>query len=258
MPAKKASGGKPESIRLNKYIAASGLCSRRAADALIEAGKVRVNGKVVRQLGTRIVPGRDVVEVGRRRIEPREEKIYILLNKPKDVVTTRRDERGRKTVMDLLPPELREVVFPVGRLDRATTGVLLLTNDGTLAHALTHPSAAVEKIYRVVLDRPLLRRDLHRLVEGVELDDGPMAFDEAAWVSDDRTEVGVRLHSGRNRIIRRVFEALGYTVRRLDRTVFAGLTKKGLARGRWRRLSPKEVRNLYRRLPKASRGEGPQ
>ncbi len=238
-------------VRLNKFIAASGLCSRRAADRLIREGRVRVNGKVVTELGMRIVPDQDEVYVGKRRIEPQVEKIYLLLNKPKGIITTRHDERGRRTVMDLLPPSMRSKVFPVGRLDRTTTGVLLLTNDGILAHALMHPSMAVEKIYRVVLDRSLTHRDLHRLIEGIELEDGVAMADEAVVLSADRTEVGVRLHLGRNRIIRRMFEQLGYRVQRLDRTVFAGLTKKNLPRGKWRPLSPKEVRLLYRRIPKA-------
>ncbi len=231
----------------------AGCCSRRQADDFIFAGRVTVNGRVADSPGIRIVPGKDEVRLDGRVVTPREEKLYILLNKPKDIITTRKDERGRKTVMHLLPSPLRTSVFPVGRLDRHTTGVLLLTNDGKLAHALMHPSANVEKIYRVRLDRPITRTDLQTLVQGIRLEDGPAVFDEVAVLDEEKTVLGVRLHSGRNRIIRRVFEALGYRVTHLDRTVFAGLTKKNLSRGRWRHLTPREVKQLFQRVPKALR-----
>ncbi len=242
--------GPAEKIRLNRYIAMSGRWSRREADQLVFSGRVKVNGKTATSPAVRVVPGRDEVQVDGKTIHPANEKVYILLNKPKDVITTRKDERRRKTVMDLLPADLREMVFPVGRLDRQTTGLILLTNDGSLAHALTHPSSRVEKIYRVRLNKPITRTDLQKLVEGVPLEDGLSTFDEAAILDEEKKMLGVRLHSGRNRIIRRTFKALGYEVTHLDRTAFAGLTKKKLPRGHWRHLTPREVKRLFGQVPK--------
>lgn len=245
-PAAKRSPEGP--VRLNRYIAQAGLCSRRKADELIAAGLVTVNGAVVTELGTRVEPG-DRVEVEGKPIRPQALE-YVLLNKPKDTITTVEDERDRSTVMDLLDDAARERgVVPVGRLDRDTTGALLLTNDGDLAHRLMHPRYHVEKLYVVRADRPVAPDDLARLVEGVELDDGSARADQAAFTSDDRREVGLALHEGRNRQVRRMMAALGYEVERLDRVQYAGLTLEGLRRGRWRRLKPYEI-NRLRRLVK--------
>lgn len=245
-PAAKRSPEGP--VRLNRYIAQAGLCSRRKADELISAGLVTVNGAVVTELGTRVEPN-DRVEVEGKPIRPQALE-YVLLNKPKDTITTVEDERDRTTVMDLLDDAARERgVVPVGRLDRDTTGALLLTNDGDLAHRLMHPRYHVEKLYVVRADRPVAPDDLARLVEGVELDDGSARADQAAFTSDDRREVGLALHEGRNRQVRRMMAALGYEVERLDRVQYAGLTLEGLRRGRWRRLKPYEI-NRLRRLVK--------
>lgn len=233
------------SVRLNRYLAQSGVCSRREADELIQAGAVTVNGRVVTELGTKVAPG-DAVVYGGQRLNM-ERKRYVLLNKPKDFITTTDDPRDRRTVMNLVAHACKERIYPVGRLDRNTTGVLLLTNDGELAKKLTHPRHGVEKLYHVFLNRSVTKTDLQQLIEGVELDDGPAHVDEASHVGDDRKQVGVRLHSGRNRIVRRLFEALGYEVVKLDRVIFAGLTKKDLPRGKWRHLTEKEI-NLLRRV----------
>ena len=227
------------SVRLNKYIANAGICSRREADVLIASGAVTVNGEVVDQLGYKVKPG-DVVHYGGEKLVS-ERKRYILLNKPKGFITTMDDPQERKTVMTLVADACTERIYPVGRLDRNTTGLLLFTNDGELAKKLTHPSTGARKVYHVELDKPLAPADRRKILEGISLEDGDIAFDAVEYNSDDRNSVGVELHSGRNRIVRRVFESLGYEVYKLDRVIFAELTKKNLPRGRWRELSPKEV-----------------
>ncbi len=231
------------SMRLNKYIAHAGICSRREADELIAAGSVKVNGKVVTEMGYMVMPG-DEVQYGGEKL--RSERLrYFLLNKPKGFITTTDDPQERRTVMMLMDGCCAERIYPVGRLDRATTGLLLFTNDGELAKKLTHPSTQVYKIYQVELNKPVTKEDMKKLLEGIELEDGPMHVDDIQYAATggtiDKRVVGVELHSGRNRIVRRLFEALGYEVHKLDRTVFAGLTKKDLPRGRWRELTEKEV-----------------
>lgn len=241
----KPEGKKPqrvqeELIRLNKFIAATGSCSRRDADKLIAEGKVKVNGRIVTDLGTKVRPDAKV-QVENKVVEG-ERKVYILLNKPKDVITTTDDPEGRKTVTDLLGSGVRERVYPVGRLDRNTTGIILLTNDGELAATLTHPRFNIIKIYEVKLNKGLAESDFVQLRTGIELEDGPFKMDKLAYIDpNDKTMLGVEIHSGRNRIIRRTFEHLGYEVVKLDRVSFAGLTKKNLPRGRYRKLAPKEV-----------------
>ncbi|MBX7128895.1 MAG: rRNA pseudouridine synthase [Flavobacteriales bacterium] len=237
-------------IRLNKYLATAGVGSRREADELITTGAVTVNGKVVTELGTKIKPT-DTVHFGGQKLST-EQKRYVLLNKPKDTITTTDDPRERHTVMDLIAKAATERLYPVGRLDRNTTGVLLLTNDGDLAKRLTHPSHGAEKIYHVTLDKAVHAAHLKELVEGVHLDDGPAHADEVSYVSAaaTRREVGIKIHMGRNRIVRRMFEHLGYEVVKLDRVMFAGLTKKDLQRGHWRHLSEKEV-TFLKRMPDA-------
>lgn len=230
----------PDEMRLNRFIAMSGVCSRREADQLIEAGEVTVNGVMVDQLGSKIHPATDEVRLNGELLKG-EKKVYILLNKPKGYVTTVEDPHADRTVIDLLKGECRERVYPVGRLDKNTTGVLLLTNDGNLTKELTHPSFAKKKIYHVFLNKACTEPDLEKLVNGIELEDGPIHADEVSFVDDKGLEVGVELHSGRNRIVRRMFEALGYEVVKLDRVYFAGLTKMGLRRGFWRYLTPREV-----------------
>jgi 23S rRNA pseudouridine2605 synthase len=230
-------------IRLNRYIANAGICSRREADDLITAGVISINGEIVTELGTKVQPG-DVVKFHEQTLRA-EKNVYVLLNKPKDYITTTDDPGERKTVMNLVRDACRERIFPVGRLDRNTTGLLLLTNDGDLTRKLTHPSSNIKKLYQVELDRNLEFADMEKTVEGVELEDGVAMFDEIQYASpDDKKVIGVELHSGKNRIVRRVFEALGYQVRKLDRTIFAGLTKKDLPRGRWRMLTEAEVNTL--------------
>ena len=232
-----------EPIRLNKYLANAGVCSRREADDFITAGVVTVNGQVVTELGTKVKLG-DEVRFHDQTISI-ERKIYILLNKPKDYVTTVEDPQDRKTVMDLVKGACKERIYPVGRLDRNTTGVLLLTNDGEMASKLTHPRFLKKKIYHVRLDKNLTAADMHQLATGIQLEDGEIHADEVSYTSDtDKTMVGVEIHSGRNRIVRRMFEHLGYHVLRLDRVQFAGLTKKNLRRGDWRFLTEKEVNML--------------
>lgn len=232
-----------EEIRLNKYIAAAGICSRREADRLISSGLISVNGKVVTELGTKVGPGHDVRYNGVR--IRNEKKVYLLLNKPKDYVTTTRDPKERKTVMSLVKNACPERIYPVGRLDRNTTGVLLFTNDGEMAKKLTHPSYNKKKIYHVFLDKPLYQRDLRTLAGGIELDDGFIQPDAISYVqNDNKLEVGLEIHSGRNRIVRRMFESLGYRVTKLDRVYFAGLTKKNLPKGKWRFLTDKEIQRL--------------
>ena len=232
-------------VRLNRFIAQAGITSRRKADDLIAAGKVRVDGEVVTELGTRVDPNARV-EVDGQEIRPQSFE-YVLLNKPKDTITTVEDDRDRKTVMDLLDDAARERgVVPVGRLDRDTTGVLLLTNDGDLTHRLMHPSYSIEKLYLVRASSPVKPHDLDRLRTGIPLDDGPAQADRADYVSGDPREVGLALHEGRNRQIRRMMEALGYEVHRLDRVQYAGLTAGDLRRGDWRRLKPNEINRLRR------------
>ncbi len=229
-----------EEIRLNRFIAHSGICSRRQADEFIMAGLVSVNGIVVKEMGIKVKPG-DVVKYNGETIRS-ERKVYILLNKPKDYVTSLDDEQGRKTVMDLIRDACRERVYPVGRLDRNTTGVMLFTNDGELTGKLSHPKFNRKKVYHVFLDRNLKHEDLRAIAAGITLDDGPIAPDSISYIDPSKkNEVGVEIHSGRNRIVRRIFESFGYKVTKLDRVYFAGLTKKGLSRGRWRFLSDKEV-----------------
>ncbi len=230
-------------IRLNRYIANSGICSRREADDYIKAGHITVNKEVVKEVGTKVTTS-DIVRFKGKKLDP-EKKVYLLLNKPKDFITTVDDPRARKTVMELVRSSCPERIYPVGRLDRHTTGLLLFTNDGDLAKKLTHPSHGAVKIYQARLDRPLEPADMEKIAEGVDLDDGHIRVDEIAWTDEnDMSEVGVRLHSGRNRIIRRIFGHFDYKVIKLDRVSFAGLTKKNLPRGKWRFLSEKEVIKL--------------
>jgi len=230
-------------MRLNRYIAASGICSRRDADRLITAGTITVNGKMVKELGTRVKPG-DVVRY-KGELVKNERKVYLLLNKPKDYVTTTDDPKERKTVMQLIRHACSERIYPVGRLDRNSTGVLLFTNDGELAKKLTHPGNQKKKIYHVFLDRAVSAGDLNTLASGITLEDGFIQPDAISYVnSGNKREIGLEIHSGRNRIVRRMFESLGYRVTRLDRVYFAGLTKKNLPRGRWRFLTPGEIRML--------------
>ena len=239
----KSSSSNTGLIRLNKYLANAGLCSRREADTLIAAGNVTVNGKTVTEMGYKVNP-RDTVKFDGRLISP-EKKEYILLNKPKNFITTTRDERGRRTVMELITNASKSRVVPVGRLDRNTTGLLLFTNDGDLAKKLTHPKHNIRKIYHVELDKTLKATDFKKIASGLNLEDGPIQVDEISFVTNkSKKEVGLQIHSGRNRIVRRIFEHLGYEVIKLDRVVFAGLTKKDLPRGHWRHLSEQEVINL--------------
>jgi len=230
-------------IRLNKYIADAGICSRRNADMYISAGNVTVNGEVMTTLGYRVKPTDEVRFDGK--LLSSEKKEYILLNKPKGFITTTNEKKGRKTVMDLVANATNARILPVGRLDRATTGLLLLTNDGELTKKLTHPTHGVRKIYHVILDRKLEYKDFIAIEQGLELEDGFIQVDEISYVDQKpKNEIGIKIHSGRNRIVRRIFEHLGYQVDKLDRVVFAGLTKKDLPRGHWRRLTQQEVINL--------------
>ena len=230
--------------RLNKYIANSGICSRREADELISSGLIEVNGEAVTEMGYQVKEGDKVTYAGER-LNP-EKPVYILMNKPKDFITTVKDPEGRRTVMSLLRGIGEARVFPVGRLDRHTTGLLLLTNDGNLAKKLTHPTHGVKKLYHVYLDKPLKAADMRTLLEGVNLEDGPMKADVLSYVGDgkDKKEVGIEIHSGKNRVVRRLFDHLGYEVMKLDRVLFAGLSKKDLPRGKWRHLTPQELITL--------------
>lgn len=232
----------PTAIRLNKYIANAGICSRREADVLIESGVVKVNGQIVTTLGYKVKPT-DVVEVEGQKIK-NERKVYILLNKPKDYITTTKDPQNRKTVMELIKNACKERVFPVGRLDRNTTGLLLFTNDGELADKLMHPKSRVPKLYHVTLNKNFSGTDFEKLANGIELEDGFIKPDALSYVQNSKRELGIEIHSGRNRIIRRIFEHLGYDVVKLDRVMYAGLTKKNLPRGKWRFLTEKEVNFL--------------
>ncbi|MDO5443206.1 MAG: pseudouridine synthase [Bacteroidia bacterium] len=232
-----------EEIRLNKFIANSGVCSRREADTFIQAGVVTVNGEVVTELGTKVNVINDDIRFNGQRLKG-EEKVYIVMNKPKGYVTTSSDPHAEKTVMDLLKGcEVR--VFPVGRLDKATTGVLMFTNDGEIAEKLTHPSYDKKKIYQVILDKELSQEDYEKILSGIELSDGQVAADELEYIdAEDHRRLGIEIHSGKNRIVRRIFESLGYDVRALDRVYFAGLTKKGISKGEWRYLTEGEVNIL--------------
>jgi 23S rRNA pseudouridine2605 synthase len=233
-----------EKMPLNKYIAHCGVCGRREAAELVRQGKVKVNGSPVLEPGYKMADT-DSVTVNGKKVFPEKNLVYILLNKPKDCITTAADTHGRKTVIDLVRSATPERVFPVGRLDRNTTGVLLLTNDGELAQKLSHPSFEVRKTYEVRLDKPLSKADFDKILAGVTLDDGLVNIDALAHPDPkDKCIVGIEIHSGRNRIVRRLFEALGYDVRNLDRVVFANLTKKNVDRGKWRFLQEKEVRLL--------------
>ena len=251
-PAPKFASGKGASsqssgeglIRLNKYIANSGVCSRREADELILAGIVTVNGIVVTELGTKISTD-DKVQYDNQTIR-NEKHVYVLLNKPKGYITTTDDPFDRKTVMSLVADACKERIYPAGRLDRNTTGLLLLTNDGDMAKKLTHPKHKVKKVYQVELDKALTKNDMLKIADGVELEDGLALIDEIAYISgsSNKKEIGVELHSGKNRIVRRIFEATGYEVVKLDRVIFAGLTKKDLPRGKWRLLTEQEINYL--------------
>lgn len=232
-----------ETVRLNKFLSNAGVCSRREADELIKAGAVLVNGVPITELGVKVT-AQDRVEVNGKEVRP-ENKVYILLNKPRNCVTTTDDPQERLTVMNLVRKACNERIYPVGRLDRNTTGVLLLTNDGELASKLVHPSYKKKKIYHVWLDKEVSIEDMQAIANGIELEDGEMHADAISYaVEDDHTQVGIEIHSGRNRIVRRIFEHLGYHVTKLDRVYFAGLTKKNLGRGKWRYLTQEEVNNL--------------
>ncbi|MGB2846088.1 MAG: pseudouridine synthase [Saprospiraceae bacterium] len=233
--------GDEEDIRLNKYVAQCGFASRRAADELIKNGKVWVNGNEVLEPGYRVQP-KDRVTYQGKILKPETNMVYLLMNKPKDTITTSKDEKGRKTVLDLVAMKIQERVYPVGRLDRMTTGLLLLTNDGDLAKTLSHPSSEVRKIYHVILDKNVPITDLERIAQGIMLEDGPAEVDHVSHIDGaPKNEVGITLHSGKNRIVRRIFEHLGYEVTKLDRVAYAGLNKKDIPRGHFRHLTDKEV-----------------
>ncbi|MBM3414508.1 MAG: rRNA pseudouridine synthase [Bacteroidetes bacterium] len=233
-----------EKMPLNKFIAHGGIAARREAAELVKNGLVKVNGAVVNEPGYKVSPA-DIVTVNGKKVQPQRSLVYILMNKPKDYITTTDDPQKRKTVIDLLGKATKERIYPVGRLDRNTTGVLLLTNDGDLAQQLTHPSHQVRKIYQVTLDKPLEKNHFAQLAKGVVLEDGPVTIDAIAYSDPkDKRQLGVEMHSGRNRIVRRLFEHVGYDVKNLDRVLFAGLTKKNVDRGKWRFLTEKEVRLL--------------
>ncbi|MDP2174973.1 MAG: pseudouridine synthase [Bacteroidota bacterium] len=235
----------PGEIRLNKYIAQSGICSRREADDLIKKGLVMVNQNIITEMGFKVKPNDMVKYQGK--IILSEPFVYIIMNKPKDFITTTEDDKGRKTVMDLLVDKVNERVFPIGRLDRNTTGVLIITNDGELSQMLTHPSFEIKKVYHVVLDKKVAQKDLDQLVEGIELEDGIVHADAVAYVeSDDKRHVGIEIHSGKNRIVRRMFEHLGYDVEKLDRVSFGAFTKKDLPRGKWRHLNNYELATILK------------
>ncbi len=246
-PGTKVRIAEDEKIRLNRFIAHSGVCSRREADELISNGSITVNGKVVTDLGTKVTAGDDI-RFKNKKLSA-EKKVYILLNKPRGYVTTVEDPHADQTVLDLIGDACTERVYPVGRLDKATTGVLLLTNDGELTGKLTHPRYKRKKIYHVFLDRAVTRNDLTLLTEGVEIDGEIINADAVAYAdAEDKSQIGIEIHSGQNRIVRRIFEKLGYNVKKLDRVYFAGLTKKNLPRGKWRFLNDKEIGMLKRGL----------
>ena len=239
-----ASTSKPGgAMRLNKYISNAGVCSRREADTYISAGNVTVNGKVITEMGYQVLQGDEVRFDGR--LLKAEKKEYILLNKPKNFITTTQDEKGRRTVMELISGASSSRVSPVGRLDRNTTGLLLFTNDGDLAKKLTHPKHGVRKIYHVEVNQAIKPSDLQKIRDGITLEDGHVKVDDVSFIEGaSKREVGIQIHSGRNRIVRRIFEHLGYEVVKLDSVVFAGLTKKDLPRGHWRPLTKQEIINL--------------
>lgn len=234
----------PESVigmRLNKYVAHCGVCSRRQAADLVKSGKIMVNGKVQTEPFYQIQKN-DTVQYEGKTIRPEKQLVYVLMNKPKNVLTTTSDERGRTTVMDILGEEITERIYPIGRLDRDTTGLLLLTNDGELAQSLSHPSKKIKKVYQVLLDKPLTKNHLMDIAKGVELEDGVAMVDNIGFIEEkSKNEVLIEIHIGKNRIVRRIFEYLGYNVEKLDRTHYAGLTKKDLPRGRFRFLTEREV-----------------
>jgi len=235
---------KPTGTRLNKYIANAGICSRRKADEHIANGAVKVNGKKIIEMGYRVQP-KDIVIFNGKPVSTIQKQVYVLLNKPKDFISTTKDERDRKTVMKLVEKATNERIYPVGRLDRNTTGLLLLTNDGELANYLSHPSSNVKKLYYVQLDKPLKKNNLETISKGFKLDDGPVQVDAIDYVEGKpKNHIGIELHIGRNRIVRRIFEHFDYKVHKLDRVVYAGLTKKDLPRGRWRYLTKAELIHL--------------
>ncbi len=228
-------------MRLNKYLAHSGICSRRQAVDIIKSGKVRVNGTVETNPAYEVAP-KDLVEYNGKKIRPNRNFVYVIMNKPKNVVTTTSDEKSRKTVLDIIQPKIKERIYPVGRLDRLTTGLLLLTNDGDLAEKLTHPKYGVKKRYHVVLNKPVSSEHLEAIRLGLELEDGIALVDDLDWiVGSDKSEVGIELHIGKNRIVRRIFQHLGYEIIKLDRVFYGGITKKDLPRGWFRHLTPQEV-----------------
>ncbi|MCS7018494.1 MAG: pseudouridine synthase [Cytophagales bacterium] len=251
--AKGAATSLATDVRLNKFIANAGVCSRREADKLIASGRVAVNGKVITEMGYRVKPS-DRVELDGEVLK-RERLVYVLLNKPKDYITTTDDPQERKTVMELVADACQERIYPVGRLDRNTTGLLLLTNDGALAEKLSHPSNQVKKNYQLELDKPLEESHFDQIVSGIQLEDGFIKPDKMYYMTDDRKIISIDIHSGRNRIVRRIFEHFGYQVVRLDRAVYAGLTKKGLPRGHWRYLTQQEVIRLKYFTGKAKKAE---
>jgi len=235
--------GASDEMRLNRFIANAGVCSRREADTYIAAGLVSVNGIPVTELGVKVKPT-DEVRFDGRRLDA-QKKVYLLLNKPKDFVTTTEDPHAEKIVMDLVKNACDERIYPVGRLDRNTTGLLLFTNDGDLSKRLTHPSHRMKKIYQVSLDRPVTLAHLQQIADGIDLEDGKIAADAVSYINqEEKNEIGIEVHSGKNRIVRRMFEYFGYRVKKLDRVMFAGLTKKNLPRGKWRFLSEKEIQYL--------------
>ncbi len=231
-------------MRLNKYIAHAGICSRRKADEFIKAGLVKVNDEVVREMGYK-VQEKDLVKFKDQIVRLVKDLVYVLLNKPKNFITTTSDERNRHTVMELVTHATDQRIYPVGRLDRNTTGLLLLTNDGDLAQRLSHPSGEVSKLYRVTLDVDLRQKDFDAIKKGLVLEDGLALVDELSYIiGEEKSDIGIKIHIGRNRIVRRIFESLGYEVKKLDRVIYAGLTKKKLPRGKWRHLTQTEIINL--------------
>ncbi|TAG06467.1 MAG: rRNA pseudouridine synthase [Cytophagia bacterium] len=235
-------GNESDEIRLNRYIAKAGVCSRREADELIINGKIKVNGQIITELGHKINKKDNVEHNGK--VISLEKFVYLLLNKPKNFITTTEDPDERNTVMDLVQNACPERIYPIGRLDRNTTGLILLTNDGDLTQQMSHPSFEIRKTYHVVLDKPITIEDLEKVAAGVELEDGKANVDEIMVLDDAGLEIGIALHIGKNRIVRRIFESLGYEVEKLDRTLYAGLTKKDLPRGHWRFLTQQEVIRL--------------
>lgn len=240
---KSTNASSKKGIRLNKYISNAGICSRREADVFIKSGSVTVNGKTITEMGYQVQPN-DVVKFDQAVIHP-EKKQYVLLNKPKNFITTTSDERGRKTVMDLIANATKERLYPVGRLDRNTTGLLLFTNDGELAKKLTNPKRNIHKIFHVSLNKRLSLNDLQKIEEGIALDGKKVFVDEVSYIKDQpKTEIGIKIHSGRNRIIHKIFEHFNYEVAKLDSVIFANLTKKNLPRGHWRHLTELEINSL--------------